>query len=268
MSHDLAPADPQSGSPAPAADGGEPLVAYPLVPEPLALRPAPHERAWMDETAHRLAYRCLPLVVANQMGWELLCPARVTAVWLGGPLPESTRFRFAAGRRWLVGSRFGDGIVTFTPGYLFRTPPGVNLWVRGPVNRPKDGASPLEGVVESDWSPYTFTMSWKLTRPGLAVTFEEGEPIGLIVPVPRGQLAGFAPRVERLAADPGLERQYHAWRESRERAAAEAARGERTSLAEVWDLGYLRGEDRAGQPFAGHEVRLGLRPFARGAPRG
>src|SRR5439155_14345440 len=123
-----------------------------------------------------------------------------TATWDGGPLPEATAIAFRGAPSPLVRSQFGDGIVTFSPGYLFRTPPGVGLWVRGPVNAPKDGASALEGVVETDWSPYTFTMNWKLTRPGAAVAFERGEPIAHILPVPRGWLAGFAPRVEPLAS--------------------------------------------------------------------
>ena len=30
-------------------------------------------RQWMDETRHRHAYRCLPLTIANSMGWEITC---------------------------------------------------------------------------------------------------------------------------------------------------------------------------------------------------
>src|SRR5205807_231232 len=85
-----------------------------------------------------------------------------------------------------IKSHFGAGVVTFTIPYLFRTPKGVNLWVKGPTNYFKDGAAPLEGVVETDWAVSSFTMNWKLTRPGLPVRFARGEPICMIVPVPRG----------------------------------------------------------------------------------
>ena len=36
-------------------------------------------RKWMDETHNRYAYRCLPLTIANAMGWEILMPAAVSA---------------------------------------------------------------------------------------------------------------------------------------------------------------------------------------------
>ena len=38
----------------------------------------------MDETQNRYAYRCLPLTIANAMGWEILLPANVSAEWNGG----------------------------------------------------------------------------------------------------------------------------------------------------------------------------------------
>ena len=47
------------------------------------LRPAPARRNWMDELPH--AYKCLPLVLANQWGWQLLCPTDLVATWDGTP---------------------------------------------------------------------------------------------------------------------------------------------------------------------------------------
>ena len=46
-------------------------------------------------------------------------------------------------------SHFGEAVLTFSLPYLFRTPRGVNLWVKGPSNWIKDGIQPLEGIVET-----------------------------------------------------------------------------------------------------------------------
>src|SRR3546814_8613360 len=108
------------------------------------------------------------------------------------------------------------GIVTFSLGHLFRTSPGVNLWIKVPSNRPKDGASPLEGIIETDWSPYTFTMNWQLTRPGLAVRFEKGEPIASLIPVERGYLARFTPYLQPITENPGLHAEFSQWSRSRQ----------------------------------------------------
>ena len=116
-----------------------------------------------------------------------------------------------------ITSHFGNGVVTFSIPYLFRMLRGINLWVKGPCNYIKDGVQPLEGIVETDWLPATFTMNWKLTRPHHRVRFERGEPICMLVPVPRGlseesgagvccrgsptpKLVRESPRVDRAAA--------------------------------------------------------------------
>ncbi|HMZ02762.1 MAG TPA: DUF6065 family protein, partial [Burkholderiaceae bacterium] len=59
-----------------------------------------------------------------------------------------------------ITSHFGSGILTFSLPYLFRTSPGYGMLVRGPTNCAKDGAAPLDGIVETDWAPYSFTMNW------------------------------------------------------------------------------------------------------------
>lgn len=45
--------------------------AYRVHPAGLPLTPAPIDRDWMDATPDRFAYRCLPLVIANQAGWVI-----------------------------------------------------------------------------------------------------------------------------------------------------------------------------------------------------
>jgi hypothetical protein len=156
------------------------------------LRPAPPRRPWMDEHTH--AYHCLPLVVANQWVDPQFLPA--------------------------VKSQFGRGIVTFSPPWLFRTPPGWDLFAKGPANRWKVNCVPLEGIIETWWLPYTFTFNWKLVEPG-EVRFEEGECIGQILPVPHRTFAGSRFVEEPLASEPGLAARMGAWRDERRRRAGQ-----------------------------------------------
>ena len=92
-------------------------------------------------------------------------------MWSGGKELEAIRIKTAGPAHLAPISHFGSGVLTFHVTVLFRTEPGINLWVTGPVNRPKDGIAPLSGVIETDWAPYTFTMNWLFTRPGQSVRF-------------------------------------------------------------------------------------------------
>ena len=125
------------------------------------LRPAPATRAWMDATSEAFAYRCLPLNIANAHGWELVSPCGFEARWNGGALAGDVVIRLDPGAdpAHAPVALFGQGVLTFHVEGIFRTPESWNLWVSGPPNQGKDGIAPLTGVIETDWSPYTFTMN-------------------------------------------------------------------------------------------------------------
>ncbi len=109
------------------------LECYPTSLRPPDIVPGRPQRAWMEGFLDRHAYRCLPLTMANTSGWEILCPVGFTAEWNGGP--DQADITFKADHPHpdfhdLVKSHFSRGIITFHPGYLFRTPPGWSMWVQ------------------------------------------------------------------------------------------------------------------------------------------
>ncbi len=233
--------------------------------------PAFSRRAWMSFMNDH-PYRCLPLTMANQMGWFLLNPIGFVAEWedetedaqitlaFDEPLPEQ--------HRMYTPNSFGNGILTFKVPYVFRTPPGYNLLVRGPVNSPKDGIQSLEGLVESDWIEASFTMNWKFTRAHHPVHFEKGEPFAMITPVRRGEVEQFAPRVQALQENPALSEAFFFWRGKRKKAIRNQALRESLAVALKrprtikYDLDYLRGQSASGdRKFPQHQTRLKLKPF-------
>ncbi|HEY7423982.1 MAG TPA: DUF6065 family protein [Gemmataceae bacterium] len=254
----------------------------------MPLSTAPVDRAWMDVSHQRAPYRCLPLVIANQAGWFLPCPASFTAYWDGGLFKENVQIIFdpptgtadAAGlftpivvsadipspeahSDTRISSHFGSGVVTFSIPYLFRTPRGINLWVKGPSNYFKDGVQPLEGVVETDWLPATFTMNWKLTRPYHSVRFERGEPICMLVPIPRSLAEQLKPVYAPLDANPELSRDYRQWEQSRSNFNADLAALRTEAVQRGWQRDYMKGRTIAGEQAEEHQTRLQLREFSR-----
>lgn len=187
------------------------LTAYRLHPTPIRIVRAGARREWMSATPNHFADRCLPLRIANQSGWWLLNPETFTASWTGEIGINAVAIKGTASH---VTSHFGEGILTFHVPYLFDAD-NDPIWVKGPTNLPKDGISPLEGVVETGDNVATFTMNWIFTRPG-SVTFEEGEPFAMIVPQPEiGFQSGYDCELVDIAEAPELEKGYHAWAASR-----------------------------------------------------
>jgi hypothetical protein len=239
------------------------LTAYVVDGHELRIRPAPVEREWMDDTDQRFAYRCLPLNIANSHGWEILCTTAFSAIWDGRPNLDAVRIRTRSpGTAPPAISHFGSGTLTFHIPCLFRTDPEVDLFVTGPINRPKDGIAALSGIVETDWSPYTFTMNWKFTRPNQRVHFELDEPFCHVFPLARGSLESVMPAVRRLSEQPDLHQEFRKWSESRNVFNADLADPASKAVQDKWQKAYFRGMYPSGAPGPdGHRSRLRLRPF-------
>lgn len=216
----------------------------------------------MDDSDQRFAYRCLPLNIANSYGWEILCPAEFSAVWDGGKTKDAIRITPKPELAAPSISHFGSGVLTFHVPFLFRTASGFDLFATGPLNRPKDGIAPLSGIIETDWSPYTFTMNWLFTRPHHEVWFEAGEPFCHLFPVRRGELEEFSPAVRKLSQSSDLEREHKAWSESRSTFNADLKKPGSKAVQDRWQKSYFRGITPLGEPAPeAHRGRLRLQPF-------
>jgi hypothetical protein len=220
------------------------LEAYPMAQRPTDIVPGRPQRGWMEKFAERHPYRCLPMTMANSSGWEMLCPVGFTAEWNGGPGSDDIKLTpdhpFPDFHDF-VRSHFSRGIVTFHPGYLFRTPEGWSMWAMGPPNHVKDGIQPLAGLVETDWLPFPFTMNWMFTRPG-KVKFAKGEPFCFITLAQDRVLESFDLVQKRLEADDDLRNQYEAWHRQRDEFNRQLAKGEPEALKSAWQRFYFRGE--------------------------
>jgi hypothetical protein len=232
------------------------------------IRPAPATRPWMDATPESFAYRCLPLNIANAHGWEILSPCGFEAVWDGGAETSAVTIRLDEGAnpdRAPV-SLFGQGVITFHVEAIFRTPPGWNLWVGGSPNRAKDAIAPLTGIVETDWSPFTFTMNWRFTRAGQPIRFEAMEPVCFLFPLQRTAVEDFRPAFAPLAADPATAARFQAWSRARDEFHARMQREPPQAPADRWQKHYYRGVDISGEALVSdHRAKLRLQPFDRGA---
>ncbi len=236
------------------------LICYPLGTEHPNIAPGRQERDWMDATNAQYAYRCLPLIIANTHGWEIRCTEDLIAAWNGGPGLNDVIVR-GAGPNHGANSHFGHGVLTFHVPCLFRTEPGVNLWVTGPVNQPKDGIAALSGVLETDWMPFTFTMNWRFTRPG-KVHFRKDEPFCFFFPITRGLVDRTEPEILDMSSDPETAEQFRAWSTSRTHFNAGVAAGDRDFIHESWQKTYFRGQLTTGDRGSDeHQTRIRPKPF-------
>lgn len=226
------------------------------------VEPASPKREWMDATPQKFAYRCLPLVMANQAGWVVRCPIGFKASWNGGTDLDTLKLEFGmdgpeSAKKQIV-SNFGLGIITFRIPWIFRTAKGYGLWVRGPSNFWVDGLVPLEGLVETDWSPASFTMNWKIARRNSPVWFKKGDPVCHLTPFPLDLLEGVEPEFKKIDDNPQLKADFENFAQQRwNQIQSNAQTG-----GDMWMKDYMRGHMPDGKPVNEHRTNMKLKGFS------
>jgi hypothetical protein len=234
------------------------FVAFQCAPEAPLIRCARPDRKWMDETNQRFPYRCLPLVICNQFGYDVINPCSFVAYWNGGASPEDVKIAYPHSykRSRLAQAHFGSGILTITLGHLFRTAPGINLYVKGPPNEPRDGIIALEGIVETDSSPATFTMNYLFTRKNHEVMFEAGESYCRFFPIPRMMTEVFSPEIRELEDDPELFQLYLNWGKKRQEFNKGLLIPGSEYVERRWQKDYFQGGGDLFPKFIEHQTKL------------
>lgn len=232
------------------------LKAYKVHELDMPVVPAKRSREWMDSLPEAFANRCLPLRIANEAGWWILNSHTFEVVWEGLEHQTSLKVEYHDTEKpYPASTHFGNGILTFSIPWLFQTEEGYNLHVRGPANLPKPDCCPLEGIVEADWAPYTFTMNWQITQPWEPIVFEKGEPICQIVPVRRGELEAFEP--EFGDESDSLIQEYAEWAPRRTEFLTKLFSNDAETVKKGWQRDYFqaRGTEE-------HQTKLKLKDFS------
>lgn len=145
------------------------------------------KRDWFDSHA----YRCLPLVIGNQQGFIIKAEYDFTFYWDGGDSVDSVHIETDQPKEKLINkfprieSHSGNGVISITPPFTLRTPPGVNLITMNPPNYVIPNVTVLTAVIETDNIRRNFGFSLKIQMENIGVKVFAGTPIAAFMPIPR-----------------------------------------------------------------------------------
>lgn len=226
------------------------------------IRPCKAARTWMDESPKKYVYRCIPLVAANTMGWELLNPIDAEVQWTGGPMNTDLQVQQSQRDKFGPVSHFGVGMVTWYVPFIFRTSSDLGLIVTGPANHEHNMAVPLDAFVRTDWLPFPFTMNWRITEKNQKVFFKKGEPIARILPYPIAMLNETKLDIVELSSDPEFLAEVNQFGQARSQNVQKAQAdivawlegGEKPSGEGVWNSQYVRAKGQGEDGFENHQT--------------
>jgi hypothetical protein len=184
--------------------------------------PAPVERSWWreDRKTRGHAIHCLPLTMANSLGYLIRSPDAFRVTW-NGDWEEDVHVEPLGSV--IVDSHSAVATFTVQPGFLVSTrEAGDMILIKSLANVRGAWFTAMEALIEAWWQPGIFGLVCMMNRPGSFVV-ERGQPLAqMAVYKAAGGLA-------RLAVSEELPEETPAWLERRYRP------GYRK------DLDYLRG---------------------------
>lgn len=223
--------------------------------ERFSIEQSPMDRLWMTRTHKGYAYRCLPMTYANRHGWCVKTTSDVRVLWNGNIAPVGLTIMEG---RYQKNARFadngtGNGIITFHPNFIPRTPPDWNLWVMPAPNLVIPGASCLSGIVESDWMTTPLTANWKVTDIDKEIIFKAGDPVIFFIPIHKTEMETFELRNKYLNDDEDLKKHYSDFIDFRKKCDAEGV----SAFSRNYNKG-LRHDKTAPEDEYMHKTRLSL----------
>jgi len=184
--------------------------------EEFRIAPLDRKRKWMNLTKGAYAYRCMPLNIANEYGWQVFSPTEFTASWDGTEELDAIKISYKNNEDFnFAQSHFGSGILTISVDFVVRTPENVSLYIRGVPNETVSDIQPLDAIVETDWLPFTFTYNYKFLKP-CTVKFEKNEPLFSFFPINRGEIESYSVYAQSIESDSEFFEKYTKYSNSRQ----------------------------------------------------
>jgi hypothetical protein len=146
-------------------------------------------RDWFDDPY----YFCLPITIANQIGFVVRSLFDFTVRWDGGKSRDSLVITSEdtiedgvyGNDKQKVYSYFQNGTFTVSHDWMLRTPKGTNLYITQPPNFFIPGVHTMAALIETDNLNRDFTFSLKVSVPNIDIHIKKGDMLALILPMPR-----------------------------------------------------------------------------------
>lgn len=135
-------------------------------------------RDWMDDSVDKQAYKCLPVTLANCLGWSFSLPEDVSFI-----LHSSTdTVEILGGSKYSHVDRT-NGTISFISGLTIQTDTPTSLLIMPVPNQFIDGVSPFTSIVNTSVLKAPIPSAWKITRYDQKITIKSGTPIAAIIPI-------------------------------------------------------------------------------------
>lgn len=145
----------------------------------LSIIPGKRQRIWMDDHTH--SYKCTPLTIANEFGWDIILDYDIKVTWDGTNNPAGLIINTPE-KTGRIKSHFGAGTITFNPGFRMKTEENIYIMVMPVPNQFDQSFLSLSAIIETDKLKYPWFISIKFLNKGTSI-IKKGTKLARILPI-------------------------------------------------------------------------------------
>ena len=207
------------------------------------ISPLPVQRDWMDNLPFDAVYRCMPMTLANQMGYGISFPEDISFTWDGTyDSEENHGITVHSGHTWIHKHR-GWATLAISTGLRFKTDKNTSMLAYPIPNKFYEGFQVYTTLLSTSFFKGAWEITLRLTEPNKKITIPAYTQIAAFMPFSAAALNNSKITVkynERMLEDFPSEDQ-HAYVDSQ------------TELGKGTGL-YRKGIDLSGKKLGEHEI--------------
>lgn len=166
------------------------ILVYKNIEDSASISQISVNRSWMDETSNKHAYQCLPVSIANTLGWGISFPEDISFIWDGISDTTDSHVQILSGHKYCSTAR-GNATISFNTYLNFKTDENVTTLIMPVPNEFNDYAQCFTSLISTSFYKSMLPIAWKITKPNEKIIIPAGTPIASIIPISLTSLQDF-----------------------------------------------------------------------------
>jgi hypothetical protein len=140
------------------------------------------KREWMDNTPEKHAYRCMPISLANTLGWGISFPVDISFIWDGIDDSSDSHVKILKGEKYCTTQR-GNATISFNTYLTIQTDDEITTLITPVPNYFNKNAQCYTSLISTSFYKSMMPVAWKITEPNIEITIPAGMPVATLIPI-------------------------------------------------------------------------------------
>lgn len=148
------------------------------------------KRNWMDETPNKHAYQCMPVSLANTLGWGISFPTDISFIWDGICDTTDSHVKILSGEEYCSTGR-GNATISFNTYLTLKTDESITTLIMPVPNEFNENAQCFTNLISTSFYKPMLPIAWRIIKPNVEITIPAGTPVATIIPISLKDLQNF-----------------------------------------------------------------------------